>query len=184
LPRKEIFREKRNLKEIRRIPELVVTFAETRNLFREKRNSENSGRLFFILKNLSWHCLVVSWRQYSAAVTFAKKDLSATVNLTRWKEERSKGTVTFSCWRTIVDECLAVTHWLSAGLPPEGSCTLVDTPLSRTVLSQGQGQQSYTDNPRVRDKSRGCRQSKTIAHEAIKTTWSTIRGSNTSCFHY
>ena len=59
------------------------------------------------------------------------------------------------------------------------------TPLLRTVLFQGQEQQSYTDSPRVRDKPRGCRQSTTIAHKAIKfTTWSTIRGSNNSCFHF
>jgi hypothetical protein len=47
---------------------------------------------------------------------------------------------------------------------------------------QGQGQQSYADNPRVRDKSSGCRWSKLIAHKAIKTTWSTIWGSNRGCF--
>jgi hypothetical protein len=60
------------------------------------------------------------------------------------------------------------------------------TPLSHAVLFQGQEQhQSYTDSPRVRDKSRGWRQSMMIAHKAIKfTAWSTIRGSNTSCFHY
>ena len=58
------------------------------------------------------------------------------------------------------------------------------TPLLCTTQSQGQGQQSYTDSPRVKDKPRGCRQSKSIAHKAIKfTKGSTIRGSNTSCFH-
>ena len=63
-------------------------------------------------------------------------------------------------------------------LPPEGRLhSSGHTSLVHYVLSQGQGQrQSYTDSPGVGDESRGCRRSKLIAHEAIKTTSSTIRG--------
>ena len=116
---------------------------------------------------------------------FVKKGLSMTVNLTKKKEECSK----VLCGLLITNNshlgCVTSLSpvWVQWVSKRELHSRI--TPLLRTTLSQGQGQQSYTDSPRVRDKPRGCRQSTTIAHKAIKfTTWSTIRGSNTSCFHY
>ena len=87
----------------------------------------------------------------------------------RWQERKKNAQV---LWPGLVDDnCrlvnrMAVNGFLLVGVQEVSKRELHSgiTPLSRTTLSQGQGQQSYTDSPRVRDKPRGCRQSKRRLH--------------------
>jgi hypothetical protein len=59
--------------------------------------------------------------------------------------------------------------WLGSMVLQKGAATQGSTPLFCTVLSYGQGKESYTDSPRIRDKSRGCRESNDYT-QAIKTS--------------